>query len=221
MSSIIKNNVKFLGEKDDVKSVIKSLKSKKSLVDFNKIVPVDKIGKDFVMDDYLNACINLYMIEQNILSDDEDFVQTMKFIGNCMEVPYTFKVIDMDSLKRFTKKYTYSKMIGDAYYFISKVKNKEFFNNYMMRTSFWGTGSGAKNPIVHGNSIEFETSDKPAIKVFTELSKKYPNIAISYSYEVNGQDNEILIQNGNFKVIKESNYKEEHACSLIKENCKI
>lgn len=213
---VIKNLVQLVGTMEDVDRVVKELGSKKSLFDFNNIISINKDKEDVDMDDYINACLNVYMHEKQI--NPEKFNRTCTFVGRTREVPYEFKLLTPKELNSVKSKNKTEKMIRDAESVLNKVKSKSIFNGYMIREATWGTGSGAKNVKIRGNQIEFETYDLPPVKVIEKLAAKYPNISVVYSYSVGKAVNKISIKGDNKKVIIKNEIPEVRTYGLITNN---
>ncbi|MBO5477800.1 MAG: hypothetical protein J6A15_08625 [Clostridia bacterium] len=200
---VIKNLLQFEGVAEEVDSILKELKSDKSLFDFNKIEAIDKDKNDVEMNDYINACLNVYMHEKQ--ADKERFIKTCTFVGRTREVPYEFKILTPEQLNSVKSKNKTEKMLKDAESFLDKVRSKSIFNGYMVREAAWGTGSGAANIKIKGNQINFETYDLPPVKVIEKLAAKNPNIRIIYAYAMGKFVNRISIK-GEYKkdIIKNS-----------------
>ena len=216
---IIKNLVQLEGTMEEVDNVVKELGSKKSLFDFNNIIPVNKDKEDVDMDDYINACLNVYMHKKQI--NPEKFNRTCSFVGITREVPYEFKILTQNELNSFKSKNKIDKMIEDAESFLNKVKSKSIFNGYMIREATWGTGSGPKNVKIKGNQIEFETYDLPPVKVIENLAIKYPNVKVHYSYAVGKVVNKVSLKGDHQKVVIKNEIPKVVTYSLITENVSL
>lgn len=216
---VIKNLVQLEGTMEDVDKVVKELGSKKCLFDFNNIIPVNKDKEDVEMDDYINACLNVYMHEKQI--DPEKFNKTCTFVGKTREVPYEFKILTQSEINSVKSKNKTEKLIKDAESFLNKVRSKSIFNGYMIREATWGTGSGPKNVKVKGNQIEFETYDLPPVKVIEKLAIKYPNVKVHYCYAVGKIVNKISLKGENKKVVIKNEIPKAIPYSLITENVSL
>ena len=216
---VIKNLVQLEGTMEDVDKVVKELGSKTSLFDFNKIIPVNKDKEDVEMDDYINACLNVYMHAKQI--DPEKFNKTCTFVGKTREVPYEFKILTQKELNSVKSKNKVNKMIEDAESFLNKVRSKSIFNGYMIREATWGTGSGPKNVKIRGNQIEFETYDLPPVRVIEKLAIKYPNIRVHYCYVVGKAVNKISLKGDYQKIVIKNEYPKILTYSLITENVSL
>lgn len=217
MNNIIENKITLLGDFDTIQEILKRIKSNESEVDFYKIKPMDKDLNDLVLDDYMNLCLNAYI--QKNPENKEELINTFRFVGKTREKPYEFKVLSDVELNSAKSKYQTKKLLADAKFFIERIKDKSIFNGYMIRDAYWGTGSGAVNARVRDNRIEFITYDKAPIKLFTDISKIYPNIKINYCYHINGNTIDLCIKDGNIDT--KDNYEEPTLFSLITKNVKI
>lgn len=193
---VIKNLVQLVGTMEDVDKVVKELGSKKNALDFSKIVPIDKDIDDVDMDEYINACLNVYMQEKQV--DPAKFNKTCTFVGHTREVPYEFRILTQSQLNSVKAQYQTKKMIKDAESFLNRIESKAIFNGYMIREVMWGTGSGAANVKIKGNQISFDTYDLPAITVIEKLAKKYSNVKFIYTYAVDNVVNRISFK-GEYK----------------------
>lgn len=182
MNNIIENRVSLKGDDDTVKSILKMLKGKENVIDFNKIKPMEEKDDDLILDDKMNICLNIYL--QDYKGDRDNLINALKFIGRTRKVPFEFYEISEEKLSNIRDNNIISEMINEANRFLDKVKNKSIFNGYIIRETWWGTGSGAANAKVNGNVLEFTTYDKAPLKVFEELSILYPCIEIDYYYKV-------------------------------------
>ena len=79
MDSIIKNRIDVFGDYEGTNQIVKKIKDEKGKFSFDRIIPMEQIRDDDEMNDYICACINLYMINNNI--NDEKFIDTCKFVG--------------------------------------------------------------------------------------------------------------------------------------------
>ena len=112
-------------------------------------------------------------------------------------------------------------LIKDAENFINKIKIKAIFNGYMVRDALWGTGSGAYNPQVKKNTIEFTTFDKAPVLLFMKLSQMYPDVKIEYTYYIDDKQTKLCIEDGNVKYLIDETEDEPILFSLISENVMI
>ena len=88
----------------------------------------------------------------------------------------------------------------------------------MIRDAIWGTGSGPKDAIVkHKDTLVFETYNKAPILLFMELSKRYSNILIEYTYYIDEKVTRLYIKNGEvqYDYDENKNYHEESPFTLI------
>lgn len=216
---IIENLVQLEGTIEEVEKVVKELGSEKSLFDFNKILPINKDIDDVEMDDYINACLNVYMHKKQL--NPAQFNKTCTFVGRTREVPYEFKLLTDEQLNSVKSKNKTEKMIKDAESFLNRVRSKSIFNGYMIREAIWGTGSGATNVSIRGNQIRFVTYDLPAIKVIEKLAAKYPNVRFIYSYAVDKVVNRISIKGNRRKEIIKNAIPEVRTYSLITNNVSL
>lgn len=214
---IIKNNVSFLGNFDDVQEVLKKISSGESQLDFNKIEPMGKDLDDLALDDYMNLCLNVYA---NKKENKEELFNMFEFIGRTRRIPYEFHELSKEQLNSAKANYQTRKISKDTESFLDRVKNKSIFNGYMIRDALWGTGSGAMNAKKKDNRIEFITYDKAPITLFIKLSKQYPNIKIDYTYSINDKVTKVRIENGKaeFLVDENKDYKEPVLYTLITKN---
>ncbi len=178
---IIKNNLEITGLMEDVEEVIDYLKTENGEMDFNKIIPLMKDKDDIQMDDYINAALNIYMINNKKINKEE-FISTMKFVGITREKPYNFRELTQDEINVFKTKYKSSNMLAIAEEFINQVSRKAIFNGYMIREGNWGTGTQPINTKFHDNRIDFITYGNPPEKIISAISKKFPSVKIIYTY---------------------------------------
>lgn len=216
---IIKNQINFIGKDNSIKGVLKKLRSEKSAIDFSKIIPMDEDKDDLSLDYYMNLCCNIY-IEQHP-EKKQDLIKTFEFVGITRQVPYKFKLLEKKELCSARSKYQTSMLIKDAENFINKIKSKAIFNGYMVRDALWGTGSGAYNPQVRKNSIEFTTFDKAPVLLFMKLSEMCPDVKIEYTYYIDEKQTKLSLQNGSVEYLIDETDEEPILFSLISENVRI
>ena len=60
-NNIIKNKIYIYGDGKDVTDLKKFIRSDNSLVDFNEIEPMTSDSNDFILDDFMNFCLNVYI----------------------------------------------------------------------------------------------------------------------------------------------------------------
>ena len=70
MDIIIKNKINVFGNYEGTNLVVNKITDKKGKFSFNRLVPIEPIAEDDDMTDYICACINLYM-KQNDIKDDK------------------------------------------------------------------------------------------------------------------------------------------------------
>lgn len=189
MDNIIKNEIRILGNLDNVERVMKKLKDKNTKFSFNKIIPIEPIQDDDDMDEYICACINLYMKNNKV--NYENFIKTFKFVGITRRHPYNFQLLDDEMLNSYKKIYKTKKMIDDAERFIKKVKSRAIFNGSLVRDTSWGTVSEPINLRVADNRYEFEVFYNAPIKVVQQLALSNPDVTILYTYVSNKKVNVI------------------------------
>lgn len=218
MNNIIKNKVMIFGTFDEVISIKKDLRSEKSQIDFNKIEPMEEDVDDLELNDYMNLCLNIYINNNKDLR--EKLISTFKFVGKTRMYPYEFTELTADEISNVKEKYKIRKMQSDTKLFLEKIKSKSIFNGYMIRDALWGTGSNPVDVKVNENTLTFTTFDKPPIKVFEKLSKKYPEVKIDYTYQIGQRYTRLKIKDGNITIIENQNtsFKEPRLFDLISEN---
>ena len=218
MNNIIKNKVMIFGTFDEVISIKKDLRSEKSQIDFNKIEPMEEDVDDLELNDYMNLCLNIYINNNKDLR--EKLISTFKFVGKTRMYPYEFTVLTADEISNVKEKYKIRKMQSDTKLFLEKIKSKSIFNGYMIRDALWGTGSNPVDVKVNENTLTFTTFDKPPVKVFEKLSKKYPEVKIDYTYQIGQRYTRLKIKDGNITIIENQNtsFKEPRLFDLISEN---
>lgn len=218
MNNIIKNKVMIFGTFDEVISIKKDLRSEKSQIDFNKIEPMEEDVDDLELNDYMNLCLNIYINNNKDLR--EKLISTFKFVGKTRMYPYEFTELTADEISNVKEKYKIRKMQSDTKLFLEKIKSKSIFNGYMIRDALWGTGSNPVDVKVNENTLTFTTFDKPPVKVFEKLSKKYPEVKIDYTYQIGQRYTRLKIKDGNITIIENQNtsFKEPRLFDLISEN---
>jgi hypothetical protein len=218
MNNIIKNQAIFLGNFDDVSEILKKIKSERSLVDFNKIEPMERDLDDLALDNYINFCLNVYIQENPDIKDK--LINTFKFVGRTREVPYEFNELTSEQINSAKANYQTKKIKSDTVAFLNKIRSKSIFNGYMIRDAIWGTGSGAFKAKVKDNRIDFLTYDKAPILVFMKLSKQYPDIKIDYTYQIDGKNTSLTISKGEVRYVldENKNYDEPNLFNLISNN---
>lgn len=219
MNIIIKNLIEICGNVEDVQRIIKEVRSKSCDFDFNKIQPIDPDKDDLCMDEYICECLNLYASENKL--NNKRFFDMCEFVGKTRKNPYDFKVMTAEQLNTIRAKKKTEIMLKDAESFLNKIKSKSIFNGYMIRETFWGTGSEPVNVRIKNNVIEFDTYDKAPVTLIKILAKKYPNVTIYYTYCIDGKINKVSIKNDNIKVIREEKVKEPTLYELISQNITI
>lgn len=218
MNNIIKNKVMIFGTFDEVISIKKDLRSEKSQIDFNKIEPMEEDVDDLELNDYMNLCLNIYINNNKDLR--EKLISTFKFVGKTRMYPYEFTELTADEISNVKEKYKIRKMQSDTKIFLEKIKSKSIFNGYMIRDALWGTGSNPVDVKVNENTLTFTTFDKPPVKVFEKLSKKYPEVKIDYTYQIGQRNTKLRIIDGKITTIENQNtsFKEPVLFNLISEN---
>ena len=218
MNNIIKNKVMIFGTFDEVISIKKDLRSEKSQIDFNKIEPMEEDVDDLELNDYMNLCLNIYINNNKDLR--EKLISTFKFVGKTRMYPYEFTELTADEISNVKEKYKIRKMQSDTKLFLEKIKSKSIFNGYMIRDALWGTGSNPVDVKVNENTLTFTTFDKPPVKVFEKLYKKYPEVKIDYTYQIGQRYTRLKIKDGNITIIENQNtsFKEPRLFDLISEN---
>ncbi len=141
---------------------------------------MEKIKDDDPMDEYMCACINLYMKNNKI--NDESFIKTCRFVGITRKNPYNFQLLDDEILSKYKKKYKTKKMIEDAESFLNKVKTKSIFNGALIRDTTWGALSEPINLRVRGNRYEFDTYYKVPFKIVQQLALSNPDVTFLYTF---------------------------------------
>ena len=219
MSIIIKNVLQLEGIVEDVDKVVKEIRGGKTLFDFNKVEPLDKDNDDLDMNDYMCACLNVYMEESNV--NREQFIKMCTFVGTTRETPYKFTVLTPKQLNSVKSKIKKEKIIKDAKSFLDRVRSKAIFNGYMIREAAWGTGSNAMNVKVKGNRIEFDTYDLAPIRLIEKIAMKYPNIRFIYRYICDNKVNELSIKNDEIRVLIYNETDDIRTFDLITQNVSI
>lgn len=190
--NIIKNRIEILGTYDNVQGVIKKLKDGENKFSFNRIIPIEQVKDDDDMDEYICACINLYMRNNKIT--DGRFINTCKFIGITRRHSYNFQLLDDDIVNKYKKKYKTKKMIEDAQSFLNKIKSKAILNGALIRDASWGTVSEPVNLKVTNNRFEFDTYFNAPLKVVKQLALSNPDVTISYTYVTGKKVNKISLK---------------------------
>lgn len=222
-NNIIKNKIYIYGDGKDVTDLKKFIRSDNSLVDFNEIEPMTSDSNDFILDDFMNFCLNVYI--KNHLDMRQQLIHTIEFVGKTRRYPYKFKELTIkETFNIITKNnYKIEFLLKDAEIFLKAIKDKSIFNGYMIRDALWGTGSNPVNVKVKYNTLKFDTFDKAPVKVFIKLSKMYPEVVIDYTYQVDNGYTKIRIKNGNVEILENQNqnYAEPSLYRLITDNVLI
>lgn len=200
MDIIIKNKINVFGNYEGTNLVVNKITDKKGKFSFNRLVPIEPIAEDDDMTDYICACINLYM-KQNDIKDDK-FINSCKFVGITRKNPYNFQVLDDEEINKYKKKYKTKKMLEDAESFLNKINSKIIFNGTMVREAKWGTISEPINFRSKNNIFYFDTFYTPALEVVKSLTPftiDNPGTLISYTYASGKRANELIISNGEIK----------------------
>lgn len=219
MDSIIKNRIDVFGDYEGTNQIVKKIKDEKGKFSFDRIIPMEQIRDDDEMNDYICACINLYMINNNI--NDEKFINTCKFVGITRKNPYNFQILDNDKINEYKKKYKTKKMMSDAEFFLDKIRSRIIFNGTIMRDVKWGTISGSSNLKVKNNIFEFDTFYTPPSKVIHELFQlvlSNPRVSISYICVSGEKVNNILLSNGKIEYKVKTELDNVNIKDVIKRN---
>lgn len=219
MDSIIKNRIDVFGDYEGTNQIVKKIKDEKGKFSFDRIIPMEQIRDDDEMNDYICACINLYMINNNI--NDEKFINTCKFVGITRKNPYNFQILDNDKINEYKKKYKTKKMMSDAEFFLDKIRSRIIFNGTIMRDVKWGTISGPSNLKVKNNIFEFDTFYTPPSKVIHELFQlvlSNPRVSISYICVSGEKVNNILLSNGKIEYKVKTELDNVNIKDVIKRN---
>lgn len=219
MDSIIKNKIDVFGDYEGTNQIVKKIKDEKGKFSFDRIIPMEQIRDDDEMNDYICACINLYMINNNI--NDEKFINTCKFVGITRKNPYNFQILDNDKINEYKKKYKTKKMMSDAEFFLDKIRSRIIFNGTIMRDVKWGTISGPSNLKVKNNIFEFDTFYTPPSKVIHELFQlvlSNPRVSISYICVSGEKVNNILLSNGKIEYKVKTELDNVNIKDVIKRN---
>lgn len=219
MDSIIKNKIDVFGDYEGTNQIVKKIKDEKGKFSFDRIIPMENIRDDDEMNDYICACINLYMINNNI--NDEKFINTCKFVGITRKNPYNFQILDNDKINEYKKKYKTKKMMSDAEFFLDKIRSRIIFNGTIMRDVKWGTISGPSNLKVKNNIFEFDTFYTPPSKVIHELFQlvlSNPRVSISYICVSGEKVNNILLSNGKIEYKVKTELDNVNIKDVIKRN---
>lgn len=199
--NVIKNKIVVLGKDNEIQKVMEGLK--RNNLDFNKILPVGDLSNDIEMDDYMCVCLNLYM--EKYAEDKKTFYDACLFVGRTRNVPYNFNAMERKKICTIKSNNKIKSMLKDAKLYLEKVKDKSIYNGYIIRDTFWGTGSNAVNIVFAKNSITFNTYYTAPLKVIAEISRKNPNAIIQYSFKNGNKENEYIYQNGECNVLKDEN----------------
>lgn len=219
MDSIIKNRIDVFGDYEGTNQIVKKIKDEKGKFSFDRIIPMENIRDDDEMNDYICACINLYMINNNI--NDKKFIDTCKFVGITRKNPYNFQILDNDKINEYKKKYKTKKMMSDAEFFLDKIRSRIIFNGTIMRDVKWGTISGPSNLKVKNNIFEFDTFYTPPSKVIHELFQlvlSNPRVSISYICVSGEKVNNILLSNGKIEYKVKTELDNVNIKDVIKRN---
>lgn len=219
MDSIIKNKIDVFGDYEGTNQIVKKIKDEKGKFSFDRIIPMEQIRDDDEMNDYICACINLYMINNNI--NDKKFIDTCKFVGITRKNPYNFQILDNDKINEYKKKYKTKKMMSDAEFFLDKIRSRIIFNGTIMRDVKWGTISGPSNLKVKNNIFEFDTFYTPPSKVIHELFQlvlSNPRVSISYICVSGEKVNNILLSNGKIEYKVKTELDNVNIKDVIKRN---
>lgn len=219
MDSIIKNRIDVFGDYEGTNQIVKKIKDEKGKFSFDRIIPMEQIRDDDEMNDYICACINLYMINNNI--NDEKFIDTCKFVGITRKNPYNFQILDNDKINEYKKKYKTKKMMSDAEFFLDKIRSRIIFNGTIMRDVKWGTISGPSNLKIKNNIFEFDTFYTPPSKVIHELFQlvlSNPRVSISYICVSGEKVNNILLSNGKIEYKVKTELDNVNIKDVIKRN---
>lgn len=219
MDSIIKNRIDVFGDYEGTNQIVKKIKDEKGKFSFDRIIPMEQIRDDDEMNDYICACINLYMINNNI--NDKKFIDTCKFVGITRKNPYNFQILDNDKINEYKKKYKTKKMMSDAEFFLDKIRSRIIFNGTIMRDVKWGTISGPSNLKVKNNIFEFDTFYTPPSKVIHELFQlvlSNPRVSISYICVSGEKVNNILLSNGKIEYKVKTELDNVNIKDVIKRN---
>lgn len=219
MNTVIKNKVAFLGNPNVVGEIVKGIKNERGRIDFNKIKPMDEDKDDIAIDEYTNLCLNIYL-RTNASNEEEaeKIIDMFEFISTTRNEPNTFHVLTNEQINSARSHYKTDELIKDISRIVELLKNKAIFNGYMIRDAIWGTGSGPKDAIVkHKDTLVFETYNKAPILLFMELSKRYSNILIEYTYYIDEKVTRLYIKNGEaqYDYDENKNYHEESPFTLI------
>ncbi len=215
--NIIKNKIVVLGKDNEIQRVMGDLK--RNNLDFNKILPAGQLNSDIEMNDYMCVCLNLYM--DKYVTDKKGFYDTCLFVSRTRNIPYNFNAMERKKICTIKSNNKIKSMIKDAKLYLEKVRDKSIYNGYIIRDTFWGTGSNAVNIKFAKNSITFNTYYTAPLKVIAEISRKNPSVIIQYSFKNGNKENEYTYINGECNVLKDENAGMPDSFKLISLHSKI
>lgn len=225
----VNNIIKVFGNSQKIEKMLKEIKSEESLFDFNRIIPISRDENDIDMDDYMCACLNLFIIKNKV--DRSVFYKTLKFVGHTRQVPYDFKEMTLEQINQKFASCNEEKMLSNAEYFLSKVRSKHIFNTFAVRNALWNVGSGATNITIELDNkkgkekakatIKFNTYYKEPLKIVQRLALTHPDLEFSYYYEKGDRKNLVLIRKNKTEYKVEMKLEDVLEHKLIAENVLI
>lgn len=171
MPNYVKNIITILGNQAEIDSVLRYIKGKDTMFDFNTLIPMpDELNIESGSVTYNSLALYRYLQEKSA---------PQKFPKMLMEKMDSDESID-DFIKRMEKDgYLNMKLGKKAYENLQKYGAADF---YYWRIMNWGTKWNALNVSVEDNTISFETAWSAPIPVLLALSAQFSGICFEHKW---------------------------------------
>lgn len=206
MPNHIQNKLQFIGNHDEVQSVLNYIKEidndgKEIQIDFNKIIPMPKsldIEINLIVEMWANICNG--QIDFNNTPKTEKSISEMLNSGDYGDLLNTMRATN--AMRCLTNRDNVNDLSDDDFNcFIQCLKNYREYKSlywYDWRIKNWGTKWNAyeqNDKRNTNNTIYFQTAWNPPVNVIKELSKMFPSVTMSliYADEDGGSNTGIIV----------------------------
>lgn len=193
MPNWTENTVTIRGSKNDLDKIEKKLKSKKTVFDFNKIVPMPK-SLDVTAGSMTDEAILVYLTDKLSFKPNKrtkESEKIYKLVTNCFSKDWpkdVYERVETRGKERIDELYDLGKQ------YVYNYDNYGCATWYEWCTKNWGTKWNACDVNVYRTEDELEYTfntawDAPR-PVIEALADKYPDVHICHVYVYDGDENE-------------------------------
>ena len=182
MPNHVMNQLRLSGNQKRINELLESVKSKDSVLDFSKIIPMPEV-LDVESGSVESDAIKAYLKAACPITDDYGVKklepEAYRSIIGKLDSKFYVRYTDQKIMETDLKAPNASELIKQGQIYVDNLLNYGATTWYDWRCNNWGTKWNATNTyIIDDNEIEFSTAWSCPVNIFKELSRQFNGVEI-------------------------------------------